>query len=114
MRQIKAKGHFRKHSWLTLDELRGLSARQIADALCLDDDKKAECVCECSVLPGMLYIPAGGPLTCKGKTQVQLRQRLPVRACNCKCKINGKWFWLAGVVAVAGGAWYLHKRANRN
>lgn len=86
---IEGSAILRVGSYVTTAVMKDLSPKQRAYSLCLDNPKKGECVCTCTVSPSILRRPSEGTLTCRGLPQYQLKKHLPLSSCSCKCEGSG-------------------------
>ncbi len=70
--------------------------------LCLDEDVKGECACECKTPLHDVEVPSEGSQTRKGYSQYQLKRNLPITDCSCRCEGESGGNTGAGVIVVLG------------
>ena len=112
LRKILESGHLQEGSYVTHNPIKKMTSYQRKEALCLNDDKKGEKVCECNIDFSKIRVPPEGALTCSGYPQFQLTENLPMDDCSCN---SGRGKKIAGGVlissALVGGIlWYIHRR----
>lgn len=110
-KQIDLCGHLADESWVTAEPITVFDKKQRKRALCLDTEAKGECACECRVPPNVLVIPQDGSRTCAGFSQFQLKTKVPITACRCRCEGSQRdvWFWLLGGIIVGIAAYGVYR-----
>ena len=90
--KIREVGYLRAGSYGTFDNIKILTPSERKNALCLDNQKKGECVweckAECNELFSNLKIPIEGTKTCKGYSQFLIQRNFSTEFCSHICEKN--------------------------
>lgn len=105
LEMIKRSGGLRSGSYVTTHSISDMTPKQRVYSLCLDSPSKGECVCRCTASPPILKEPPEGTLTCRGLSQYQLKEPLPIISCSCGCDGDSSWeelgkFVIGGLILI--------------